>query len=739
MLPAQGSAQGNYLVGEDSKSADAGPVRMAHLSYQSGGVSWRPSNSVGWSQASLNVPFRQGSQIWAKSGRAEVQFDDGSVMRLAASGFATLATMYSDSNGEFTEIKLNDGIGQFMLRNKLSEYQVDTPGCAVKAYGPAELRIGVGNGTEIAVTSGQCEVDGPNGAQSLKAGEHLVVQGSNARLTSAPPWDNFDHFCENRDHLVAHHNRYVPRNIDLVAGDLDSYGTWHHDGRYGEVWTPTAVATDWRPYEDGDWTWVSPFGWTWCDYEPWAWAPCHYGTWVHESYGWGWCPGPVTQYWSPAVVDFSYDGLNVAWAPLAPAEVVYPNSLTIGFASGDWSLFFSIGQAGCYFPAGPSYCLARPWANYFVNTEPAIYDPTIINNYYGETVSYTNGYYGVSAFRPINAFQAPGATWAAAAAFTSTAARFRPLDPRQATIFQRGRSFTGVPNRGSQIFGPLAVRPSRASFTPSRHFANAGPPAAIAQRSVFRAPVAANIARHGAAFGRATSPSSRTTTRVAGRAPANRAPIAANANRYNRFNNVSKNPFTNRSSRATTAAMHRGTAPGKAPTPNRPLGRRNGASRAPANRPAGAGKAPIGHGGRSPNRAPTRRGGANRARRGPSRVNRTPVRRAVRSFNRPNRMAPRGAAPRRSFARSPRRSPGTRSFAPRTPTRTRGGGAGFGGRRMGSFGDGRPNFGGRRSSGSFGGSRRSPSPGGRRGGFGGGGRAPVSRPSGGGGKRKRGG
>ena len=59
------------LVGAQSEpeqngaaKADAGPVRMARISFAEGNVSWRPDDSGAWSQATLNLPLQQGAQVW---------------------------------------------------------------------------------------------------------------------------------------------------------------------------------------------------------------------------------------------------------------------------------------------------------------------------------------------------------------------------------------------------------------------------------------------------------------------------------------------------------------------------------------------------------------------------------------------------------------------------------------------------------------------------------------------------
>jgi hypothetical protein len=97
---------------------------------------------------------------------------------------------------------------------------------------------------------------------------------------------------------------------------LSPYGQWIQVPPYGWCWTPYDVASDWRPYSDGQWQYTD-YGWCWVANEPWGWAPYHYGRWVmDESYGWVWVPGTE---WAPAWVAWSSSGDWVGWAPLPPS------------------------------------------------------------------------------------------------------------------------------------------------------------------------------------------------------------------------------------------------------------------------------------------------------------------------------------------------------------------------------------------------------------------------------------
>ncbi len=113
---------------------NAGPVRLARFSYVSGNVTWHYGDDDSWTDATRNMPLRQGAQIWTNdSSRAEVEFDDGARLRLDSNTLVTLQTLYSDEQGEFTEITLSNGSVHMHLKNTYSIYQVNTPFASLKA------------------------------------------------------------------------------------------------------------------------------------------------------------------------------------------------------------------------------------------------------------------------------------------------------------------------------------------------------------------------------------------------------------------------------------------------------------------------------------------------------------------------------------------------------------------------------------------------------------------------------
>lgn len=518
---------------------NTGPVRLARFAYVHGNVTWRTDENTEWSTATLNLPLRQGAQIWvSEGGRAEVQFDDGSLLRLGTGAVVTLQTLFSDSDGEFTELKMTEGLAALRIRHDRGVYQVNTPLGSVKAAGPASLRIGVGNGLEVALKSGKATIEGAQGKADLRGGDFLDLTSSNSPYTvrDLPRADSWDRWNQDRDDLLTRAERqpareHLPADIAIVANDLNDNGSWRNDSEDGWVWCPRVSSADWRPYHDGQWTWVNPFGWTWVSNESWGWAPYHYGTWVSRPYGWAWCPGPVNQYWSPAVVHFSECEGQIAWCPLAPSEVRYPSSIGFGFRRGDWSTYFSIGGAAVYYPTTYGYCSPRVYDTRYVNRVTYINNVTNVTNVYNagnaslnrfglsqEAYAANNNTYlnGRSAFVPVNSRKAAGVTYVRSGDFGGRGT-YLSVARADSSLFTRGQTI-GAPLQGrAPLAGPITVKPSQQAMTPTRTFTTMPQVGTNRQaRQVYRAAATPSVAQNSAPItptGRIVRPSPADTTK----------------------------------------------------------------------------------------------------------------------------------------------------------------------------------------------------------------------------------
>ncbi len=486
---AQDQAPPGFAVSEDGAApaaAASGPVRLARISYTTGSVSFRNTEQDSWAEAAPNLPLRQGAElsVGAES-RAEVQFDDGSRLRLGPGAVVSLTQLFSDTQGEFTQLTQRGGEISLRLTKSPSVYQIDGPIASVVASGPARYRVDAENGMRVSVYDGQAVIQGSQGKATIAGGSSVSLQTATDPydVTGLPSGDRFDRWVESQDqqedgYLNSPDRDYMPSNVAIMTDSLAPYGTWRVHSVYGRVWVPRPAYADWRPYHDGHWVFVQPFGWTWVASEQWGWAPYHYGTWIHEPYGWCWVPGPSTQYWSPAVVSFYQTGANVVWCPLAPAEIVYPNRLAIGFSRGNWSLFFAIGGAAVYYPNEFGRCEPRPWNTVVINR-------TYVTNQFitGPHLGSEGAMVRNTSFIPYNARMAAGVSMVAANDFGGRG-RYEALPSGSVSAF-RGGGYFGAPATGRGFSGPSTVRPTALSMAPTRNLQSAPP----VNQNVFTRPI----------------------------------------------------------------------------------------------------------------------------------------------------------------------------------------------------------------------------------------------------------
>lgn len=103
--------------------------------------------------------------------------------------------------------------------------------------------------------------------------------------------------------------------VAMFYDELTRYGNWVDYANYGQVWYPTTVTANWRPYVDGRWV-PTEDGWIFETDEPWGWATYHYGNWMPtDDYGWVWAPGST---WYPSTVAWRTSDDYVGWAPIPP-------------------------------------------------------------------------------------------------------------------------------------------------------------------------------------------------------------------------------------------------------------------------------------------------------------------------------------------------------------------------------------------------------------------------------------
>lgn len=325
------------------------PSRVARLSYTSGSVSIQPSGEEDWTWAKINRPMTTGDSLWtSRRSRAELRI--GSTA-LRADQRTSVSLLNLDDRA--TQVELNSGTIIVRLRSlpRGETFEINTPTVAITLLRAGEYRIDAVSDedyTLLSVRTGKAEVTGGRTAFLVTAGSQAEIYntGSRRRLSydiyDLPDADSFDLWSQERDRKSTRSVslRYVSPEL-TGHEDLDDYGTWRTDSRYGAVWTPTRVSRNWAPYRQGKWSWVEPWGWTWVDDNRWGYVTSHYGRWVSlRNIGWAWVPpqrntdqsrnASYRPVYSPANVAFlgespSGEGRGkIAWFPLAPGEAYVP-------------------------------------------------------------------------------------------------------------------------------------------------------------------------------------------------------------------------------------------------------------------------------------------------------------------------------------------------------------------------------------------------------------------------------
>jgi hypothetical protein len=301
-------------------------LRLARLSYIEGNVSYQYSADIDWSAASVNLPLEPGDRIYTgDDGRAEIEFDDGSVYRPARNTDIEILSLKE----ERIQIRVLVGLSTLVVASD-TDFEINTPVAAFTALRKGTYRFDVDeDGTcDAIVRKGELEAANDHFSRRIQAGEMVRIAMNDADKPEYASYDKRDEWDEWNDRRNADMNayagrRYLPDNVYIGASDLHRHGRWINVDSYGLAWVPYSAGVSWAPYSVGRWCYRPFYGWTWVSYEPWGWLPYHYGRWYRSSlYGWCWLPGPsfAFNFWSPALVTF-YSGPSwISWCPLGPGD-----------------------------------------------------------------------------------------------------------------------------------------------------------------------------------------------------------------------------------------------------------------------------------------------------------------------------------------------------------------------------------------------------------------------------------
>jgi hypothetical protein len=285
----------------------AAPARAVRLSYVDGRVQVSQDGQVLADPAVFNTPLFEGAQVvTTDDGRAEIQFEDGSVARISPNSSITLTALKPDGGAGSTEVRLDGGLGYFEIQagGDPGHMQIRFGDALVTASGFTVMRVDLDNlPGELAVFSGNAHLDrGDALSLDLHGGESLALNAtpSEYNLAETIEPDSWDNWNSDRDQVLNSEaaSRTAATNSfsnssNPAWNDLDANGSWYNVPDQGYVWSPyDASNSGWDPYGNGYWMWTPTYGYIWASGDSWGYMTASCGLWnFYSGFGWGWAPG----------------------------------------------------------------------------------------------------------------------------------------------------------------------------------------------------------------------------------------------------------------------------------------------------------------------------------------------------------------------------------------------------------------------------------------------------------------
>jgi len=272
-------------------------ARIVRLSDVHGTVEIDKNGGAGFENAFVNLPVTQGSKVrTGNNGRAEIEFEDGSSIRLAPDTTVEFSKLsLSDSGTRISQVNLVEGMAYCNLLGK-DDFSLAFSHENLTLQHAAHFRVDASNEVaNLAVFKGEVEVEGPAGKMTVEKKKTATFNVADEdkytvenKIVEAPldAWDK---------ESIAYHDQYAKNNSSPYGygtADLNYYGAYTNVPGYGLMWQPYFAGVGWDPFLDGAWGFYPGFGYMFASAYPWGWLPYRYGNWMFvPGFGWMWQPG----------------------------------------------------------------------------------------------------------------------------------------------------------------------------------------------------------------------------------------------------------------------------------------------------------------------------------------------------------------------------------------------------------------------------------------------------------------
>jgi len=272
-------------------------ARIVRLSDVQGSVQIDKNTGMGFENAFLNLPITQGAQVRTHDrGRAEIEFEDGSTLRLTPNTTVEFSTLgVGDSGKRISVVNLVEGMAYVNWLGK-DEFSLNFAQEKISLDRQAHFRVDTSaKVASLAVFKGDLDVEGPAGKVSVEKKKTATFDlADNDKYTLAnniaeAPLDSWDKEASAYHDQNARNN---PSPYGYGMSDLNYYGAYSNVPGYGMMWQPFFTGIGWDPFMDGAWSWYPGYGYMFASAYPWGWMPYRYGSWMFiPGNGWMWQPG----------------------------------------------------------------------------------------------------------------------------------------------------------------------------------------------------------------------------------------------------------------------------------------------------------------------------------------------------------------------------------------------------------------------------------------------------------------
>jgi len=274
-------------------------VRIVRLSDVQGKVQIDKNSGLGFENAFANLPVTQGAQLrTGGNGRAEIEFEDGSTVRLTPDTTVEFSRLgLSEEGKRISSLTLVNGrMYVNWLGKSGDEFGLNVSQEKVELRQAAHVRVARSSGlAEIASFKNELAVVGPSGAVKVEKKKMVTFEVANDDKPTLAKNFEQDTYDEWDKQSVEYHDQYAKNNSTPYGygySDLSYYGAYNNLPGYGNLWQPYLAGAGWNPFMDGAWAWYPGMGYMWASAYPWGWMPFYYGNWMYvPGYGWGWQPG----------------------------------------------------------------------------------------------------------------------------------------------------------------------------------------------------------------------------------------------------------------------------------------------------------------------------------------------------------------------------------------------------------------------------------------------------------------